>query len=629
VGVPAQHARHEEFFNLFLANLMQAGINLASQFKAFFNKKYTKLLPWLIPLATVCVMSFFVMPRRAVGLSSDDGLFLTLSWQVANGFGLDRLALPQSPNYLFNAIFMRIGFHEIYWFRFFNVVLSAISSFALFSALRKKRIPAYVTPIAVAACAGISLYTIQGPNSLAMNFFMLGLAAFFSGNKVSDRKQSVLHVISGILLATAGFMHVVVAVGIVAWLLFAMVLGYRSRLVLLIHILVSALLWTWYINAVGPSIFFAAPKAHSGDAFHLLGRLLLIIRYYGEISLFSVCCFLALRYFTKLKKYTPYLCSLLAIFFLYHLCVYTFRTIYLNEPIQLGRAFPLHGVFLLSEDGLWISALPGAFAFHILVASFFYYCFSSKGSWILKKPQMPPADTIDNPRLDPDLIVTTAGIVTLQMATGIGSNTGISQGMIFLAGPACGLALVFMSGSSLEKNPARRWAHKIFCTLCLTVITLFSLFYDHTENQHIFSSELKPISAPPMRGLLAPPDYSSAMDKLIDSYQKNECASKRMIALDYVPLFNYVVGHPFDKTVGLVRPLFYFSNEEILSELRNGDQWCVLDITSIETRANIDRNKSDPRSDVRTWLERNSSASEKIDATGLVDLSDITMFVIK
>lgn len=593
------------------------------------NKNWKQLLPWLIPLVTVCVMSFFVMPRRAVGLSSDDGLFLTLSWQVANGYGLDHLALPQTPNYLINAVFMRLGFHEIFWFRFLNVVLCSISSFALFTALKKEHTPAYVTPVAVAACSGIYLYTIQGPNSLALNFFMLGLAAFIAGNALADRKKTALLLVSGLLLAISGFMHVVVAAAMFFWIVFSMVLGYRSRLVLLVYILCSACLWTWYINAVGTSIFFAAPKAHSGDTSHLLTRLFLILRYYGEISLFCVCYLFALGYFAKLNKVGFLLCSFLAAFFLYHLGTYVINTIYLNGPIQLGHASPWHGKFLLSDEGLWISALPGAFAFHVLIAAFFYYCFSLRGARLFRKQQGTHTGTSHHVQLDYDLMITVAGIVTLQIATAIGSNTGISQGMIFFAGPACGLAIIFMRGASPDESTFDRWAHKVFCVLCLGTIALFSLFYDHTENQRIFSSNIKPMSAPPMRGLSAPPNYSAAMEKLIDAYQKNDCAKKRMMALDYVPLLNYVVGHRFDEVVGLVRPLFFFSNEKMLFEFNKGESWCVFDITSVETRAYIDRMKADPRSDVRGWLERHSSSVEKINTEGLVDLSDIAVFVVK
>lgn len=608
---------------------MHTRTNLANPHRLLSDKNYQQLLPWLIPLVTVCVMSFFVMPRRAVGLSSDDGLFLTLSWQVANGFGLDHLALPQTPNYLVNAVFMALGFHEIFWFRFLNIILCAISSFVLFTALKKEQTPAYVAPVAVAASSGIYLYTIQGPNSLALNFFMLGVAALIAGNAQVERNKTALLIVSGLLLAISGFMHVVVAAAMVIWIVFTMALGYRSRLVLLVYALCSAGLWAWYINAVGPSIFFAAPKAHSGDTFHLLGRLLLILQYYGEISLFAVCCLFALGYFTKLDRIGFLLCSFLVAFFFYHLCGYVINTIYLDGPIQLGNAFPWHGKFLLSDEGLWISALPGAFAFHVLITAFFYYCFSLRSDWLFRKRQRAHTGTSGHERLDRNLLITVAGIVTLQIATSIGSNTGISQGMVFFAGPACGLTIIFMCGATSDKSAFNRWAHKVFCVLCLGTIALFSLFYDHTENQRIFSRDIRPMPVSPMRGLWAPPNYSAAMEKLIETYQKNGCAKKRMMALDYVPLLNYVVGHRFDEAVGLVRPLFFFANDKILSEFSKGESWCVFDITSIETRAYIDRTNTDPRSDVRSWLEKNSSSMEKINTDGLVDLSDLAVFVVK
>lgn len=609
---------------------MQTGTDLANPHKLWSDKNYQKLVPWLIPLVTVCVMSLFIMPRRAIGLSSDDGLFLTLSWQVANGFGLDHLALPQTPNYLVNAVFMGLGFHEIFWFRFLNVFLCALSSLALFTALKKDETPGYVTPVAVAASSGIYLYTIQGPNSLALNFFMLGLAAFIAGHAQADRRRTRWLVVSGLLLALAGFMHVVVAAALTAWIVFSMALGYRSRVVLLVYVVCSAILWGWYIHAVGPSIFFAAPKAHSGDTFHLLGRLLSILRYYGEIALFSLCCLIALGAVVKLNRIGIFLCACLAAFFVYHLCDYVYHTIHLDEPIQLGPAFLWHGKYLLSDEGLWISALPGAFAFHVLIAAFLYYCLSPwQGAWLFRKRQGNDAAARRPARRDRDLVIAAAGIVTLQLATSVGSNTGISQGMIFFAGPACGLAIMLLCGAGEDRSAFDRVAHKGFCALCLGTIALFSLFYDHTENQRIFSRGIAPISVSPLRGLWAHPQYSSAMSKLIDAYEKNGCANKRMMAMDYVPLLNYVVRHPFDAAVGLVRPLFFFSNEKILSEFNKGESWCVIDVTSIETRAYIDRTGTDPRSDVRNWLEQHSHVTEKMETEGLVDLSDMAFYVVK
>jgi hypothetical protein len=317
------------------------------------------------------------------------------------------------------------------------------------------------------------------------------------------------------------------------------------------------------------------------------------------------------------------------LFFLYNLCAYIVKTIYFNEPIQVGTAFPLHGMFLLSQEGLWISALPGAFAFHLLIASLFYYCFYSQKAWSLNRSLREHSAKWKQGDLAPDLLIAAAGLIMLQLATGIGSNTGISQGMIFLAGPACGLTFFFLSNSVRDGDAFERKMLKVFFALSLAVIFLFSLFYDHTENQRIFSRELKPASVSPIRGLRVPSGYSSALEMIVASYNRNECAGKRMIALDYVPLINYVVEHPFDKTVGLVRPLFYFSAEKILAELNKGEQWCVLDITSVETQAAVERDKYDPRATIRKWLESHSSSSEKIDPSGLVDLSAITMFVVK
>ena len=256
----------------------------------FITKK--DISRWALPTLLMLFMSFYVLPRRSIGLTNDVGLFITLSWQLASGHGLDSMMLPQSPSYVFNAILMSMGLHEIFWLRLSNVLLNTAAAFLLFNSLNKRHFPNFAIPLAVSACASVTLYSIQGPNSLAMNFFMLGLGTVFSVSTQSDFKRNIFHVLAGILLAFAGFMHAIVAVFIPIWILISICLGQRHRLLLFVYSVVSALMWAWYINKIGLDIFFSSPKAHSGQLAYLANRGISIIRFYTEIAFFSLFCFL-------------------------------------------------------------------------------------------------------------------------------------------------------------------------------------------------------------------------------------------------------------------------------------------------------------------------------------------------
>ena len=80
------------------------------------------LILWLIPLLTYLGMLFIVAPGRGAAWFSDDGLFLRMSWDAANGFGWDKM-LPQSPSYLFDALMMKLGMMELLYFRWLNISL--------------------------------------------------------------------------------------------------------------------------------------------------------------------------------------------------------------------------------------------------------------------------------------------------------------------------------------------------------------------------------------------------------------------------------------------------------------------------------------------------------------------------
>ena len=62
---------------------------------------------WLLPLLTYLGLLFIIAPGRGAAWFSDDGLFLRMSWEAANGYGWDMM-LPQSPSYLFDALAMKL-----------------------------------------------------------------------------------------------------------------------------------------------------------------------------------------------------------------------------------------------------------------------------------------------------------------------------------------------------------------------------------------------------------------------------------------------------------------------------------------------------------------------------------------
>ena len=135
------------------------------------------LLGWSIPIACYLFLVLFIAPRRGAPWFSDDGLFLRMSWDAANGNGWDQM-LPQSPSYLFNAILMKFGVVELLAFRIVNYTLCFIGSIIFFVGLDSRGIKSGLVPIAVTASILVYLNSVECPNSLVLHFFLIGFIIF-------------------------------------------------------------------------------------------------------------------------------------------------------------------------------------------------------------------------------------------------------------------------------------------------------------------------------------------------------------------------------------------------------------------------------------------------------------------
>ena len=171
------------------------------------------LILWLIPLLTYLGMLFIVAPGRGAAWFSDDGLFLRMSWDAANGFGWDKM-LPQSPSYLFDALMMKLGMMELLYFRWLNISLCFFAAALFFFGLDRQGFQSRVTPLAIAASVLVWLNSVACPNSLALHFFLLGAGFYFFSIRSAVKTNHALLILSALFFALAGFMHGAVAIAV-------------------------------------------------------------------------------------------------------------------------------------------------------------------------------------------------------------------------------------------------------------------------------------------------------------------------------------------------------------------------------------------------------------------------------
>jgi hypothetical protein len=567
---------------------------------------------WLAVIAVFFSLLLVVAPGRGAGWIQDDGLFLHMSWNAVNGYGLDRL-LPQAPHYLFHALLMKAGLLEFLHFRYVNYIVILVSSLVFFLGLDQRRFKSPVVPVAVCASLLVSLDSIQNPNSLAMAFFMLGAGCYFFSINATPLRRHVLLLLCGFLFAVAGFMHaaVVIAMIVLIGILWFFDRSIRRSFLLPAFLLGSFLLWSFYISALGMESLLAAPGGHDASAGYIGHRVIEILRFYLKTLLIYL---LAMWLFRKSKQGIHFVAQSALSVAVTIFCVASLITYLAESEIH----FP---------GWLWVSQLPGA-VFLLLL----FVLFRWSGERVLNQSG---SDNLVNTAIFPEpggkgwkqnsfdalnralselrfnalsrnQIVAVVGLILIQAAVAVGSNTAIIQGMVFFAGPAMGLTIIMWDTLDRGGHVSSR-IFTLVAVVWLCILGTISFTYNH-PGQSIEVSGTVVMEDPPLRGILEQPRYAAAVKQLGEVYRANGCEKMTMVAFDYIPMVFYILQHPAPVDVNVVvRPSMIFPEERIRSILEPQHGWCVIDVTGVETQDEIERNHGkDKRAALRTWIEQQS-----------------------
>lgn len=570
-------------------------------------------LRWTAVLGVLAALVGIVAPARGAAWFNDDGLFLVLSWNAANGFGLD-LGVPQAPHYLFHAVLMKAGVRELWHFRVINYFVILASSMVFFLGLDRRGLRSPLVPVAVCASLLVSLNSIQSPNSLAMAFCLLGAGTYFFAIDATGRRKSVLLGTSGILFAVCGFMHAAVVIAALVLICIILVLDPSARRAPLwpMFVAVTACLWGIYIRELGLDNFLVAPGGHDARPGHLVRRLFDISTFYLEAALIYAATAAA---FSRMGRRT---------FATAQAILSTIVTLYYGATFiadVLGRRPPppILGWYFLSGEGQWISRVPGTVYYLLLFAAF---------RWIAEEVsdfarQKPVAFAEAAPRVR-KWTIATAGLVLLHVATQTGSNTATIQGMVFFAGPALGLSMLLWH--TLDRQHPPRWRVAVpVTTAWLALMTTFAFTYNHPTSDRVFIPGRTTLEEPPLRGVLETPRYAHSLAQFKDAYRANGCPTLPMAAFEYVPMANYILQRTERVGSRTIRPSMSFFEDRIEAGLDLESGWCVVDITGAETQINITRAGADKRAALRAWVAEHSDRVTQIPAPS-EDLSVIRLY---
>jgi hypothetical protein len=588
---------------------------------------------WVAVLIVFFSMLIIVAPGRGAPWIQDDGLFLLMSWNAANGHGLDRI-LPQAPQYLFHALLMKAGLLEFLHFRYVNYILMLLSSLVFFLGIDPRRFKSPVVPVAVCMSFLVSLDSIQSPNTLAMAFFLFGAGCYFFAISAAQPIRQILLFLCGMLFAVAGFMHaaVVIAMMILIGIIWIVDYSIRKSLLLPGFILFTLLLWGSYTSALGVENLLAVPGGHDASAGYLGHRVLMILAFYIKILLLYL---LALWLFRKRKQ---------AIHFVAHSALSVVVTIFCVASLITYLAesqfhFP---------GWLWVSELPGAaflLLFFVVFRWFGEHCSYSKDNLASGHVEMLPqserrgwiqAARVAMNRMFSELrlnmlsrkmIIAFGGLLLIQAGVAAGSNTAIILGMALLAGPALGLTILMWD--SLDRNvniPSRLWI--VVAIAWLSILGAIAFTFNFPTEDPVISRGRVVLEDPPLRGILEQPRYAAAVKQLGEVYRTNGCEKLTMVAFEYIPMVFYILQHPTPNSIGVVRPIMYFPEERIRSILVPQHGWCVIDVTGIETQDEIERNHGiDKRATLRTWIEQQSDRVITIPSPSSEFIGDVRFIV--
>jgi hypothetical protein len=581
---------------------------------------------WLLPLLTYLGLLFIIAPGRGAAWFSDDGLFLRMSWEAANGYGWDMM-LPQSPSYLFDALAMKLGVIELLHLRWLNYTLCLLGSSLFFFGLDRRGLQSRITPLAITASMLVWLNSVECPNSLALHFFLIATGFYFFSIRSAVKTNYLFLMLSALFFALAGFMHGAVAIAVIIIGAIICALNPVARRSLFMPLLLLALLglWTWYISTVGLSTILRVPVAHETSLLELFHRVTLILKF----------PFLALLYFA--------------------LTAYVFKRFQKNA-LQSAQVFLSWWITALAACSLlWNIAgiqwrFPGWIGMHQIPGAVYYPLLFILISAIgLKYIQFSQTQNTVGPRLSLSfssiaqfiggwfkqngpgsknhcLFIAIAGFFLIPAGLAAGSNTAILVGLVYFAGPAAGLLLNIQSQADqfLWKRPER----KGLVVAWITIFLAFTLSYNHPTLEMPIEGGRIRLEGLPLNGIVETKRYQTSLEQVQKIYTQYDCKNSVLLTMENIPALYYILQHAAPNSIGVVRPLYYFPVDEIRALLTNSAHWCVIDATGIETQTEINRRGgNDVRESIRDLIRSQSTQSFTIPSPSQEIVKDMQFYI--
>lgn len=558
-----------------------------------------------------------IAPGRGAGWMVDDGLFLANAWNAAHGFGLDGM-LPQEPVYLVNAMLMKFGLSQILHQRYAFYVLLGLGAWVFFGGLEGARNRSWAVPVAISGTLCIAFSSVL----LMAGFFPAAAGCYFHASEASGSRRTWLMIASGALFALAAFMHAALAIAMILVLLLIWALDQTVRRDALVpaFVLVSVLLWGVYLHALGVSRFFATPAGHETHFLHLLSNVAKIVWFFAS----ALTAFLIGSWVFKSHRANRYARAQYSLSLLVTLaCGAKFFGAQLLSAfpeffIQVG--FGRYPAQRLVDAIRLVVDVPGAIYYLMLFA----VCRLAAEAYARAAVDMAPesslrrqrlrlqvmlvAHTHDHPlHLHLRLLVAIAGLCLIAAGYAAGSASSFAICLSAFCGPVLGVLLI--TWRQLEPDGLKPLSGGLIAAWCAIFVMFATTMNLPTFTPILPAGGRVTLQDAPLAGIKESVRYQTAVKQLKAAYETGGCRSKRLILLDYVPTVYLILNHEVPNAYGVVRPSVYFPEAKVKEELAHPAGWCVLDVTTDETRTMMGAGATDTldrRAAVRAQVQARS-----------------------
>lgn len=584
-------------------------------------KDYIFLLSWLVFFLVYLFSIYIIAPGRGANWDVDDGYVLANAWNLVSKSTLDK-TLPQQTIYIVYAVLINLGIEKYLHLRYFFITFTAFSALIFFSSLDKKGLQSIAAPIAAAATLLVTFTSL----GTFYQFYFLALGFYFISQKIEidNTLQKILLILCGLCLGIQAFINASIGIGMIV--LFLLMLFINKTLIRSFFvpsfILTIIFLWGLYTYNLEIQNLIVVPGGHVFDPEYFYNRILLILKSITKLIIFY---FLIVLFFIfsrdKNYLYSFYLSIIiLTILTAYFFIINTISVEFIYTIKFYGFEWLLSLLYRIDALLKFPSAAKmqvPAMAFHLLIVVFI--------AWVMLTKKNNKIFSIIREKNSANLFIATIGFLLLFSSYTVPSNVNFTTLQSAFSGPIMGLAIMLFASINY-KLPLLRSIILPCIGIYICMLSVLGLYFNIPTTRPLINKDNIQINGGKLDGIYETDKYINSLNALERAYYSNSCNNVLFSTLDYIPLIYFVLSNNYKIATPVARTTFFFP-PQIELDIINNKKWCVLDVTTSESREFINRTGNDQSRDkIREFIKQNATKFIEIPDPSR-DINDLVLYI--